>query len=305
MDLKYKNIKEILISIVVGFSIGLSIIVPGVSGSTIAIAFKIYDKLIYSISNIFKKFKLCFLFLLPIVFGVLIGVLIGVILIKFFLDRFPFQTICFFVGLMIGTYPIVFSEIKEEKVTKKRATLFGLGFIFPLILSIIVIFVNYSASLENLNILNYLLFLVIGILIALTQIVPGLSATALLMIFGYFTPLMNNIGFDLLKDFNLLLVYIMLVIGFLIGMLLFSNIINKILDKHRKPFFYVICGLSLASIISIFLGKECIDIYKTWDRSSVLGIIVAFILLVCGTCSSYMIYIYDKKHKQGEIEIIE
>ncbi len=303
MDLKYKNIKEILISIVVGFSIGLSIIVPGVSGSTISIAFKVYDKLIYSISNIFKKFKLCFLFLLPIAFGALIGVLIGVVLIQFFLERFPFQTICLFVGLMIGTYPIVFSEIKEEKITPKRATLFGLGFVFPLIISIIVLFINYSASLDNLNILNYILFLVIGILIALTQIIPGLSATALLMIFGYFTPLMNNIGFDLLKDLNLLLVYIMLVIGFIIGMLLFSNIINKILDKHRKPFFFLICGLSLASIISIFLGKDCIEIYKTWDRTDVLGIIVAFILLVCGICCSYMLYIYDKKHKKDDIKV--
>lgn len=300
MNLKYNNIKEILISIVVGFSIGLSIIVPGVSGSTVAIAFKIYDKLIYSISNIFKKFKMSILFLLPIAFGALVGFLLGLVVIKLLLERFPFQTICLFVGLMIGTYPIVFSEIKNEKPTIKRISLFGLGFLVPIIMAIVVLYINHSASLDSLNFGSYILFLGIGILVSLTQIIPGLSATALLMIFGYFTPLMDNIGFDLLKSFDLLLVYIMLVLGFLIGLLLFSNLINRILNKHRKPFFYTICGLSLASIISIFIGKECIEIYKTWDSSAILGIIVGLLLLVCGMCCSYMLYLYDKRHKNEE-----
>ena len=57
MELKYKSIKDVLISIFVGFSIGLSVIVPGISGSAIAMIMKVYDKLMYAFSNIFKKFN--------------------------------------------------------------------------------------------------------------------------------------------------------------------------------------------------------------------------------------------------------
>lgn len=298
MDLKYKGIKEILISVLVGFSIGLSVIVPGVSGSTIAIALKVYDKLMYSISNVFKKFKLAVLFLLPIIFGAIIGVLLGLIIVKLLLERFPFQTICFFVGLMVGTYPIVYSEIRNEKHTKSRIGLFALGLVIPLLISIVVVFTNYTGSLENLNFFNYLLFLIIGILISLTQIVPGLSATALLMIFGYFTPLMDNIGFHLFKEFDVLFVYVMLVIGFLIGIMMFSKLINRALEKNRKPFFYIICGLSLASIISVFCGKDCIELYKSWDSNAFGYIMLGLIFLIIGTALSYMLYLYDKKHNK-------
>ncbi|HBS10660.1 MAG TPA: hypothetical protein DEA28_02925, partial [Firmicutes bacterium] len=69
------NLKSWLKSSLLGFFIGLAVIVPGISGSTISIIFKLYDKLLYSISNIFKKFKLCFLFLLPIIVGGLLGIL--------------------------------------------------------------------------------------------------------------------------------------------------------------------------------------------------------------------------------------
>ena len=69
--------KGFIKSSLLGFFIGLAIIVPGISGSTIAILFKLYDKIIYAISNIFKKFKICFIFLLPIIIGLLIGVLLG------------------------------------------------------------------------------------------------------------------------------------------------------------------------------------------------------------------------------------
>ena len=50
-----------------GFFIGLAVIVPGISGSTVAIIFKLYDQFIYAVGNLLKKFKACFAFLLPIV----------------------------------------------------------------------------------------------------------------------------------------------------------------------------------------------------------------------------------------------
>ena len=89
LELTYKNFKEILVSIIVGFSIGLSVIVPGISGSSIAIIMKVYDKMMYAFSNIFKKFKICFLFLIPIGIGVAVGFILGFVLVKILLNAFP------------------------------------------------------------------------------------------------------------------------------------------------------------------------------------------------------------------------
>lgn len=298
MELKYKSIKDILISIFVGFSIGLSVIVPGISGSAIAMIMKVYDKLMYAFSNIFKKFKLCIVFLIPILVGIVVGFGLGLILVKILLEAFPFITICFFVGLMIGTYPILFKEIKGEQLRTNKVLLFVAGVIIPLIFTVVSMFAGADNSLANVNPLHYLLFLVIGILISLTQLIPGLSATVLLMIFGYYTSLMDNIGFDLLTNFELLLVYISLLVGFVIGTLLFSKIINKLLSTQRKPFFFVICGLSVGSVVSVFLGSDCMKIYREWTTNLMIrDILVGLAFLLIGFATSFSLYLVDKKRE--------
>lgn len=302
MDLRYKNFKEILISIFVGFSIGLSVIVPGISGSAIAIIMKVYDKMMYSFSNIFKKFKICALFLIPIVIGIIAGFGIGFVLVKLLLDTIPFITICFFVGLMVGTFPILFKEIRGEKPTTNRKILFVVGILIPIAITIISMVASGNNSLVGLNFGHYMLFLFLGILVSLTQIIPGLSATVLLMMFGYYTAILNGVGSKLFSDFKLLLVYLMLGLGFVIGLLLFSKIINRLLEKQRKPFFFTICGLSIGSMISVFLGNECMDIYKTWHGSDmIIDLIVGAVALAVGFGITFVLYIYDKKREEKNL----
>jgi putative membrane protein len=298
MELKYKSVKDVLISIFVGFSIGLSVIVPGISGSAIAMIMKVYDKLMYAFSNIFKKFKACVVFLIPIIVGIVVGFGLGVILVKILLEAFPFITICFFVGLMIGTYPILFKEIKGEALKVNKVLLFVAGVIIPLIFSAVSLLSGADNSLANLNFLHYLLFFVIGILISLTQLIPGLSATVLLMIFGYYSALMENIGFELLGNFELLLVYVALFVGFVVGVLLFSKIINKLLETQRKPFFFVICGLSVGSVVSVFLGSDCMEIYKSWTtRAMITDMLIGLAFLLLGFAGSFSLYLLDKKRE--------
>lgn len=302
IDLKYKSFKEILISVFVGFSIGLSVIVPGISGSTIAIIMKVYDKMMYSFSNVFKRFKDCILYLIPIGVGIVAGFGIGFVLVKLLLEVIPFITICFFVGLMVGTFPILFKEIKGEEPTMNRKLLFTAGILIPLLITVISLFANADNSLVGLNFGHYVLFLVLGVLISLTQIIPGLSATVLLMMFGYYTAILNGVGLDLFKDFKLMLVYIMLVVGFVIGILLFSKVINRLLDKQRKPFFFTICGLSIGSMLAVFLGNECVDIYAGWKGTAmIVDIIVGIVALCAGFAITFALYIYDKKKEQKKM----
>lgn len=301
LDLKYKSFKELLISIFVGFSIGLSVIVPGISGSTIAIIMKVYDKMMYAFSNLFKKFKLCVLFLIPIGIGVVLGFGLGFLLVKLLLELFPFITICFFVGLMIGTFPILFKEVKGEKASLKNKLLFALGVIIPLLIIMLSMLAGGDKALVGLNVGNYILFVVIGILMSLTQIIPGLSATVLLMMFGYYTSILNGIGSELLHDFKLLLVYICIIVGFAIGILLFSKVINFLLEKKRRMFFHAICGLSVGSVLSVFFGNECIDIYSKWNlQSAITDSIIGIIALAIGFAITFVLYIYDKKRAEKE-----
>lgn len=304
MELKYKNAKEIWISVLVGAFIGLSVIVPGISGSTIAIIMKVYDKLMYAFANIFKKFKSCFLFLIPILVGIGAGFGAGFVLVKLLIERFPFITICFFVGLMIGTFPLLFKEIKGEKITTKRTFLFFLGIIVPLAITVLSIFVSGNNTLLDIQPWHYVMFLGIGVLISITQLIPGLSATVLLMIFGYYTALIGGIGRELFSNVKLIFIYVVLVIGFIIGTLIFSKGINKLLDKQKIPFYFVICGLSVSSVASVFLGNDCITIYKGWNALGIENspmikeMIIGAVLLAVGVMATLSIYFINRKFEQ-------
>ncbi len=299
MELKYKSFKEVIINIFVGIFIGLSVIVPGISGSTMAITLKVYDKGMYAFSHMFKEFKKCFLYALPVIGGIALGFFAGVVGVKTLLEYFPFMTICFFLGLMIGTYPVIFKEIKGQKITVKRSLLSVAGFAIPIVFSVVSLLASGDANtLTNLNFGHYLLFFVIGLLISITQLMPGLSATVLLMIFGYYKALIGSLGFDMLKDIRLLLVYLVMGLGFLVGVFLFSKGVEKILNCARVPFFFAIAGISIGSVISVFVGKDCVDIYKAWQFPEL------FIELFCGLvlliCAFILSFIFTTKTSKGE-----
>ena len=123
-------------SALLGFFIGLAVIVPGISGSTVAIIFKLYDQFLYAIGNLFKKFKQCFAFLLPIGIGLVVGVLLGFITVKQLLEFLPFAIVCLFAGLMVGAFPAVKDELKGAEKNAKRVALFLLGVAIPVALRI-------------------------------------------------------------------------------------------------------------------------------------------------------------------------
>ena len=84
--------------------------------------------------------------------------------------------------------------------------------------------------------------------------------------------------------------------GFLIGTLMFSKIISKLLETKRIQFFFVICGLSIGSMVSVFLGNECLEIYNTWTNTEMVkDLIFCFVALILGFIVTFMIYLYDKK----------
>ena len=290
-------------SALLGFFIGLAVIVPGISGSTVAIIFKLYDQFLYALGNLFRKFKQCFAFLLPIGIGIVVGVLLGFISVKKLLDILPFAVVCLFAGLMSGAFPAVKDELKGAEWTLKRVLLFLLGFCIPVALGCFsaVLSVSKGSSADvfaGIQWWHVALGLVIGYVVGVTQIVPGLSASAFLMAVGWFSSLMDSVSMTYWKsNTSVFLVYAGLGLGFLLGLFTFSKLLTYLFGKARYTSYSMIVGLSLGSIVSMFGNGDIVATYVQWASNGVvwMDLVLGVCLFVIGVVGAYLLVRYQRK----------
>lgn len=299
-------------SALLGFFIGLAVIVPGISGSTVAIIFKLYDQFLYALGNLFKKFKACFVFLLPIGIGIIVGVLLGFVAVKELLDFLPFAIVCLFAGLMIGAFPAVYDEVKGAQKTPIRITLFILGLCIPVALGCVSAILSdpqlqavQADRFANVQWWHVVLGFVFGAIVGLTQIVPGLSASAFLMAVGWFASLVDSVSMTYWKgNPAIFLVYAALGVGFISGILVFSGVLTKLFARARHTSYSMIVGLSLGSILSMFCNGDIVEIYYSWGagtaRNPVLDIVLAIVLLGVGIVGAYFLVRYQRKKDAEE-----
>lgn len=311
----YQNNKERLLALINGFFVGLAIIVPGVSGSTISMIFKLYDKMMDAIAKIFKRFKKSILFLLPIVIGAIIGFVGGFFAVQSFVDSYTFICVALFAGLMLGGASEVHDEIRKEKGSERKwydYLLLGIGFLFPIAIGLVFYYGQEVFSLTALFSGNsfpwytYLIALLLGAVISLTQIVPGLSATALLMCFGIFTPIMNSVSLTVWGENPMwFLVYVCLAIGFLIGLFFFSKGMNHFLTKKRFSTFHLLTGLTYGSIFAMFMNTEIIAVYQSYQNGTgnlALDLGVGIPLFIVGFFITFLLIFYMKKKEKKEVQ---
>lgn len=298
--LKKHTAKSWVAALILGVFIGLAVIVPGVSGSTIAIIFGLYTSMLYALGNILTDLKRCIKFLFPIGIGVVVGFLAGFIAIQEVFDTYLFQVICLFVGLMIGAVPALTKEIKGAKLNASRGVLFGVGLIIPVAICVLSILLSSdtesATTFTDFPISRVLLYLPLGFIVSVTQIVPGLSATAILMAFGQFRLIINSLHRDFIfENPQVLLLYAALGIGFLIGIVSISKAFSLILSKHKTTAFFMVTGLAFGSIISMFLNSDMYELYTEWAASSVptVDVVVGVILLAVGFALSFALTKYE------------
>ena len=301
VNLRYKDKKDVLRGGALGASIGLAVIVPGVSGSVVAIIFGLYEKLLYAFGNLTKRFGACVRFLLPVAAGAVIGLVVGFFGVQALLDLIPFIVVALFAGLMLGAYPSVIDNIKGEKITPLRALLFAAGLALPAGVSALSVFApSELLPLDGLAPYHYVLFVVIGYAVAVTQLVPGLSATALLMTAGCFTSLVESVSLTYWRENPAVFgVYACLAVGFIAGLLTVSKLLTVILGRCRAPAFYAISGLSLGSVITMFFNAEVMEIYAGWqDGGMAVDIAVGAALFIVGAAAAYLFVRYERRHKK-------
>lgn len=301
--------KSFALALLLGVFIGLAVIVPGVSGSTVAIIFGMYAALLYAIGNIFNDFRRCLAFLIPIGIGAAAGFLGGFFIIQRIFGKYMFTVVCLFAGLMIGAVPALTAEIGKERrgeqpVTAGRIALLCLGVLIPLAVGAVsVLLGSSSAGAESFTAFPaylFLLYIPLGAVVSATQVIPGLSATAILMACGQFKPILNSLHLDyILENPEVLGLYICIGGGFLAGIVVISRIFSKILERHRLTAFFLVVGLSLGSIASMFLNSDMWEIYTAWaGGKSPWGDVISGILLgVVGFALSFLLTRYELKKK--------
>jgi putative membrane protein len=267
--------------------------------------FGMYTALLYAVGNILGDFKRCFAYLLPIAIGAVVGFGGGFLIIQKVFGEYMFIVVCLFAGLMCGAVPALTAEISREKRSAPRLSLTALGVIIPLVVGVVSILLESGAessaeSFSSFPVHLFLLYVPLGIVVAATQIIPGLSATAILMACGQFAPILNSLHLDyILENPIVLLLYFCIGGGFLVGLVLISRIFSKIIEKRRAPTFFLVVGLSLGSILSMFLNPDMWTVYSEWaaGNSPALDLAVGIPLFAVGFAASLALTRYELKKR--------
>ena len=304
-------------SALLGFFIGLAVIVPGISGSTVAIIFKLYDQFLYALGNLFKQFKKCFIFLLPIGIGIVIGVLLGFLAVEQLIELLPFAIVCLFAGLMSGAFPAVKDEIKGAKITAWRIALFCFGVAVPVALGCVSALLTLNTPqtvggeelaqtiFDSVQWWHIALGIIFGAVVGITQIVPGMSASAFLMAVGWFYSVVSSVSVTYWKQNPaIFLVYVALGVGFLLGIFGFSNVLTKLFQKAHDASYFAIVGLSLGSILSIFCNGDIVEVYLSWTtmgNALIWHILLGVALFVIGVVGAYtLVKVQRKKDEENK-----
>ena len=245
-------------NIIKGMMIGIANIMPGVSGGTLAVSMGIYDKLIHCITHILSEFKESMKFLLPIFAGAGIALVALTFVIEALFQYYPIPTNLLFIGLIVGGLPPVVTKVKSHKLSFGHI-LAGLLF-FALVVGMAMMGDNGNRQVTlNLGIVSMIKLVLVGIIAAATMIIPGVSGSMVLLILGYYQPIIQQITafctavitLDMAGILHGIAILLPFGIGVLIGILGIAKIIEIIFEKYPVYAYCAIIGLIAASPIAI------------------------------------------------------
>ncbi len=252
-----------------GIVIGIGKIIPGVSGSMLAISMGIYQQMIDSVNNFLKDIKKNFIFLFKIALGVLISIIFFSNIILSCLNKYYIVTIFFFIGLIFGGFKDIGKQIKYKN--NKIAIITLLITLFLGMNS-----VNKDVNIEN-SIINFIYFVFVGVVDAITMVIPGISGTATLMMIGAYNKLITTFSNMLIFDLFFENISIMLPfsIGMILGIIFTVKLINYLFKNYKDNTYSSIIGFSISSII--LMAIRCIKTNYTF-----VALLFAFLMLFLG-----------------------
>ena len=272
-----------------GILVGITSIAPGISGGTIAIALGFYESLINSIANIFSDFRKHFSYLFPYGVGAVISIACLSVALEFLFENYTLPTSTLFIGLIIGTLPFIKRKVTDSldghKPDFKHITT---GVIF-----FVIVLIPVLAGEDSVSALfspdtqdgagSMLLFLVIGIIVAATMIIPGLSGTMILMTLGLYRALLSTasgfvtaaVSMDIPAVVGLLDAVIPIGIGFAVGGFLIARVLNRLFQKIPSYIYSAIFALICATPVVMLAEISA-------DQLTLPNILISIITLAAG-----------------------
>ncbi|MBP5442238.1 MAG: DUF368 domain-containing protein [Treponema sp.] len=259
---------EVIKTFLIGCAVGMGNVIPGVSGSTIAVVFGIYDKFINAITLNFKKLWANRKFVIPMILGMVLGVFAFSKVVSYLYTHFPTQTNYAFTGLIIGSIPLLVSLMTKQKKGEKKSFWYIFSLVVCVAAGIAIIYLfsilegNVDKNTPEFTVLPELsaglavrIFLA-GLLGALAMVTPGISGSLLMLILGVYSIVISAIG-KLLEPESFVHAFLLLLpngIGVLIGVLAGAKLIGILLKKVPGQSYAVILGLLLGSAVFMFPG---------------------------------------------------
>ncbi len=260
-----------ILDVLRGMVIGLANVIPGVSGGTMMVSMGIYDKLIWSINHIFKKFKECVKILLPYLVGMVLAIALGAIGLKAAFANFPLPTNALFIGLILGSLPFILKEMKGEKIGWQGAVVFCLFFAAVVVLKVVENPDNKVAI--NLNVLEVLKLFLLGTVASATMVIPGVSGSMILKTLGYYEPIVTGAIPALLKGLTTgawdavlhnVLILLPFGVGIIFGIFAIAKLIAFLMKKWKGRTYCAILGMVAASPVVILMDTTIYAGFNVW-----------------------------------------
>ena len=254
-----------LINGVRGFCMALADSVPG---GTIAFILGFYDQFINSLNNLVfgnkKEKKEALFFLLKLGIGWVIGMVLAILVLTSLFANHIYEVSSVFIGFIIFSLPLIISEEKGVLKGKYKNLLFLiLGIV---IVSLITYFnpMNGSENVVDITNLSFglILYVFVAAMIAISAMVlPGISGSTLLLIFGLYIPITTAIKEFLHLNFGYFPILVVFGLGVLTGIAVVIKGIKAALSKYRSQTVYLILGLMLGSLYAIVMGPTTLEVY--------------------------------------------
>lgn len=245
-----RGLKDLL----VGTLIGIMSMMPGASGGIIAVIFGVYERLIADIADIRGKLLRDLRFIVPLGIGVVIGLLVCAVGIDALLQNWEIPMMFFFAALILYQIPDIRGLANgdgDEKPTAWNAVACVVGFL----VMIAFLFVGSSdsdVSLIDLDMVDMALLFVVGVVIALSKIVPGLSGAAILLAIGLYTPLMDLVGgMDMSVIADRAVAIVPIGLGIVVGAIGLAKVVDYFMRNNRRSTYYCILGMTAGSVVTV------------------------------------------------------
>lgn len=260
--------KKYLLILAKGFVVGGTMLVPGVSGGSMAMILGIYHKLITAVSSFMRHKKASICLLLCFCSGAVFGMVLFAKPILKLIEAFPVQTMYFFIGAVAGGIPMICREAKVHSISWKVPLYIVAGAAAVLALS----FVPTASANSPADGAGLLLLVLSGFLAAVALVLPGISVSYLLLLIGLYDETITAVS-------TLYLPFLVpILIGLAAGIILTTRLLETAMNRYPQPTYLIILGFILGSVLNIFPGVPSVNNFLICILTFIAGFTGIYIL---------------------------